>query len=227
MQSGQPVVSGPTLVPSSLGQAPSMGQVLPPGPVMPTPSQQAVAFELPRRLTDGLPDPCTIERWKLAHKRSLDSQLEQGTIAVVEQTKVKKEMLTQAFESQKKQYNLQVEQRLRMQEMVCDQQLHKQVMGLKQAAFEEKSKLERQASALKMEYEHRKLQEDISVKQYQLQRHQYDVQMKVQSDAVQRMCGPADVVDASGKCQVPPPCSFVPSNFGVPPTNYDVLPKAW
>jgi len=139
----------------------------------------AAVLEQPRRLTDGLPDPETIERQKQTYLKSLDAQLQQGMRAIVEQTKVKKEMLSQAVESQKKQYKLQIEQRLRIQEMEVDQQLNTHVMGLQQAALEEKAKLDTQASALKMEYEQRKLQEDILVKQYQLQRHQYDTQMRV------------------------------------------------
>lgn len=153
-------------------------RTLPGGSIAPG-SAPVVSLEPPRRLTEGLPCPQSIEKQKQAYLKTLDAQLHQGTQAIVEQTRVKKEMLTQAVQSQKKQYKLQIEQRLRLQEMEVDQQLNTQVMGLQHAALEEKAKLDRQASALKMEYEQRKLQEDILAKQYQLQRHQYDMQMRV------------------------------------------------
>merc|ERR1719336_1829480 len=70
-------------------------------------------------LTQGFPDPESIEEQKVAYSKSLDMQFEQGSKSLQMQNDERKRLLHQAAEQRKQTLILQVDQQMRMQEMLA------------------------------------------------------------------------------------------------------------
>jgi len=141
----------------------------------------------PKRQTDNLPSPASVEQQKHAYARALEAQLEAGKRTISEQTTQAKGILSQAAEEKKLQYAMQIDEQLMQQELSLDQQTHQQVMQLHQAAFQQKAQLEQQASNLTMEYKQRQMQEVMQQKQYEMQNRQYEMRMRMQQQLADRM----------------------------------------
>merc|ERR1712187_692211 len=95
-----------------------------------------------------------------------------------QQLKQQTDYLYAVGDQEKRQHSLQIDQRIKQQEMTLAQQHNEQVMLLQQAAQQQKSALEHQANALLLEYNQKKAQEDLLFQQYQFQRQPYDIQLK-------------------------------------------------
>merc|ERR1719379_3360518 len=93
--------------------------------------------------------------------------------------KVKKEMLNETAKQQKAQFALQTQSQLQAQNLLLDQQMNSQLMMLQEAAMAQKTTLEQQAAALTLEYQQKKAEEEMLVKQYQIQKQYYDAEMKL------------------------------------------------
>merc|ERR1719203_39347 len=76
----------------------------------------------PGSLTQGFPDPSSIEEQKQAYSRSLDMQFEHGSKSLHMQNDERKRLLHQAAEQQKQSLVLKVEQEMRLHEMLLDEQ---------------------------------------------------------------------------------------------------------
>jgi len=129
-------------------------------------------------LTKGIPDPSSIDRQKANYARGLEEQLQAGTSVLNQQLKQQTDYLYAVGDQEKRQYALQVDQRIKQQEMDLAKQHNEQVMMLQQAAQQQKSALEHQANALLLEYNQKKAQEDLLVQQYQFQKQNYEIQLK-------------------------------------------------
>jgi len=134
----------------------------------------------PQRLTEGMPDPSSVEQQKVAYAKSLEVQLDQGTRMLEQQNQVQKQALRQAAEMQREQYNMQVDQQLKAQEMSVDQQANYQLMGLQQAAYERKALLEQQANAAVLDYEQKRVQDEFARTEYEHRRRAGEKQMQLE-----------------------------------------------
>eukprot|EP00405_Crypthecodinium_cohnii_P018432 CAMPEP_0206477644 /NCGR_PEP_ID=MMETSP0324_2-20121206/35528_1 /ASSEMBLY_ACC=CAM_ASM_000836 /TAXON_ID=2866 /ORGANISM="Crypthecodinium cohnii, Strain Seligo" /LENGTH=357 /DNA_ID=CAMNT_0053953693 /DNA_START=109 /DNA_END=1182 /DNA_ORIENTATION=+ len=141
---------------------------------------QAPAPQPPRRLTEGLPTPQSVEQQKQAYARALETQLESGKRTIQEQTVQAKAILQQQAEEKKMMYAIQIEEQLMQQEMSLDQQTHEKVMQLHQAAFNQKAQLEQQASSLTLEYRQKQMMEQMEQKRYEMQMKQCDMRERMQ-----------------------------------------------
>lgn len=132
----------------------------------------------PQSLTQGIPDPNSVERQKATYAKDLDSQLTQGIEVLNAQLKQQTEYLYAVGEQQKRQYGLQIDQQIKKQEMQLAQQHNEQVLMLQRAAQQQKSALEHQANALVLEYTQKKATEDLLHQQYQFKKNHHETQMK-------------------------------------------------
>jgi len=130
-------------------------------------------------LTEGIPDPDSIEQQKRAYERGLDAELEQTRKLAEEQLKQQKNAIKQAAEQQLAMYKAQVEQSIKQQELSLDHQWQQQQMELQQAFLKQKAALEHQASSLAMEYQQRKMHEDLLKKQAEMHREMHDMQRRI------------------------------------------------
>merc|ERR1719215_714487 len=92
---------------------------------------------------------------------------------------------------------------MQAQDMQLTQHYNEQLMGLQLQAGQQKAVLEQQAMQLSMEYEQRKAEENMYRQQYDIQRQQMEMSMKMAQD-YQRM----------GPLGGPQPRSYAPQEAG-------------
>jgi len=149
---------------------PIFGQAMPP---------VVAPREPPQALTQGIPDPQTIEKQKAGYAKALEKQYQDGAAAIDAENNVKKQMLAEQAKQQIAQYSLQVQSQLQAQNLLLDQQMNSQMMMLQEAAMAQKSALEQQAAALTLEYQQKKAEEDMLTKQYQIQKQYFEAESKL------------------------------------------------
>jgi len=239
----QPVVAPAAMAPVK----PVAAQSLPVAPIpipttyttaIPTTTVAPVAMPLVPpapvgKLTEGFPDPQCLSKQKDDYAKSIDDQLKENEKSLEAQVKQQKELLHQNAEKQKAQYLLAVDQQVKQQELLMSQKYNEQLLWLQQDAQQKRVSLQRQVSTLEMEYRHRKTQEDYMQQSYQIQKDNYDAQVKLMTElkelqesavpqvAAAQVQGPAATRPASyappgapATARIPLPASYTPS---VPP----------
>lgn len=182
------------------------------------PGQAPVDVQLgpPQKLTEGFPDPASVEKQKAAYAKGLEQQLKANSEVVNKRSEAEKEALMKQAAASKAAFNLQIETQLQAQARALDEQTNAQMLALQEAAAQQKSTLEGQAAGIKLEWEQKKAQEEMMIRQYDIQKQYYEAQMKLQQQAGQYQ----------DRGQVPPPMSQsgmsmvpapVPGMMPVPP----------
>lgn len=88
----------------------------------------------------------------------------------------------QAAEDQKKQFSMQVDQQVKMQEMDLDQQFLQVLQYVKQQATRQRAQLEQQAMQLSFEYQEKKVEEDMMAHQFELSKQQQTLKTQMVSN---------------------------------------------
>lgn len=83
---------------------------------------------------------------------------------------MEKQELAQRAALEKANYEVMMDQFIQEQALAMDQQTNIEIMRLQQAAVAEKSQLETEAVGLKMAYEERKAEEDMMLRQFEIER---------------------------------------------------------
>eukprot|EP00930_Biecheleria_cincta_P032867 TRINITY_DN22774_c0_g1_i1.p1 TRINITY_DN22774_c0_g1~~TRINITY_DN22774_c0_g1_i1.p1 ORF type:complete len:504 (-),score=77.66 TRINITY_DN22774_c0_g1_i1:268-1779(-) len=173
-----PPVVHPTVMAGTFSVPTPVPPVHPPGVLAHEALPNPVEPPVPPTLTEGIPDPASIEQQKANYAKALEDQLKQGTEVLEQQLKQQSEVLFQMGDQRKRQYALQVDKEIKQKEMELAQQHNEQLLLLQQAAQQQKSALEHQANALLLEYTQKKSQEDLIFQKYQFQKRQYDTQLQ-------------------------------------------------
>mmetsp|Transcript_15043 Transcript_15043/g.31403 ORF Transcript_15043/g.31403 Transcript_15043/m.31403 type:complete len:260 (+) Transcript_15043:82-861(+) len=147
---------------------------------LPHPQMQPISTA---RSTAALLDPASVAAQKEEYRQSLDDQLERGQQSLKDQNAERKRQLHEAAEQRKAALILEVEKQVKLQEMVLDEQLHQAMLGLKQAALDQRAALESQAAALTLEYQQRKMHEEFAESQAELQRQYMESHTELQTQA--------------------------------------------
>jgi len=155
---------------------------------------QPFGMPQPQKLTEGMPDPALLEREKVEYNKALGAQLKKQTDAVLAEAEIKKKMLGQQCTTQRAEFELQLEERLKMASLQVDQQANLQCNGLREAAITQQTSLEERAAIQIAEFNKKKAMEDFSIKSYEVQKQwfekeqaltqQYQTVMKAGSKAV-------------------------------------------
>jgi len=121
--------------------------------------------------------------------RTLDEQLKQGAEVLNAQLKQQQECLLRMGDQEKRQFGLQVDQRIKHQELELVQQHNQQLLMLQQAAQQQKAALEQQANALLLEYNQKKAAEDLASQMFKFEadaqeaHKRYDQEMRALQNA--------------------------------------------
>lgn len=178
-------------------------------PVMPPAVQSDGSLQPPPKLTSGLPDPESIAKQREQYLKALEEQ-ERQAIAVLEQQRAQQVGLLRAQgDQQKKKFFLEVNQQVSQNDIVLTQQHSEQMMVLNQQYSQQRGILENQANTLIMEYQQKKAQEDMLMRQYALQVEQFGSQQKYNDEMV-RLQGQQERVQgalaqAYASSYMPPP----------------------
>merc|ERR1719343_860456 len=139
-------------------------------PVMPA----MLAMERPRSLTAGMPDPASIDHQKHQYSRAIDLELQKEAQQVQALAQREKQMLMMRSQQEKAQSYVTIDQYATYGNMYVDDQTLAEVAYLQEESAQHRQVLEQQASALSLEYNQKKSQEDMMMRQYQIQKQYYD-----------------------------------------------------
>lgn len=192
------------------------------GAPMPQQMAQAQMMAPPQKLTEGFPDPASVEKQKAAYEKGLEKQLKENSDMVSKRSEAEKEQLLQQAAQQKAAFNLQLQTQLQQQWRALDEQTNAQMLALQEAAAQQKSTLEGQAAGIKLEWEQRKAQEDMMIRQYDISKQYYEAQVKLQEQAIQYTQPAQAAAAAAGQpaqamAAAPPGMVAVPQSAAVVP----------
>jgi len=105
--------------------------------------------------------PQSVDQQRQGYAAQLAANLKQASLDIARQVQIEKQELAQRAALEKANYDVMVDQFVRQQALAMDNQTNLEICRLQQSAVGEKSKLEQQAVALKMEYENKKAEEDM------------------------------------------------------------------
>jgi hypothetical protein len=193
-----------------------MTYAAPPAAVAP---QQPMMIQQPQMTSRDMPDPNAIEQQKKSYAASLDQQLKAGKDAIAQENVGRKKMLNDAAAQQKAMFILQVDQALKKDEMLADQEMNMKMLELERAAHEQRLALETQAANLVMEYNQKKTQEAFHMQNGMIVKAFDQAQMQIQSEAAKlQLPVPGQQVVAAQ----PAPVTYAapPVTYAAPPTTY-------
>merc|ERR1719162_1750467 len=139
----------------------------------------------PQKLTEGFPDPAAVEQQKAAYGKALEAQLKAQSDELSKRSQAEKQALLEQAAQSKAHFNLQIDTALQQQARALDEQTNAQMLALQEAAVQQKSTLEGQAAGLKLEFEQKKAQEDMMIRQYEIQKQYYEANVKLQTQMQQ------------------------------------------
>lgn len=129
--------------------------------------QQLVACGIPSDLTYGLVTPEEVNEKRNEYSRSLDGQQRQARDALVQQFQRQQDYLQLQADQQKAIAAGRWDQRFREEEMQAEQEYQQEVAKLRDAARQLKTALSTQATQLIVEYNSRKVQDELNHRIYE------------------------------------------------------------
>merc|ERR1740117_1493566 len=124
----------------------------------------------PVSLTAGMVAPAKLDAERVAYEKALAAQLKKQSDAALAEASIKKQMMEQTAKKQLAEYQLQIEEQLKMSMLQIDQEAQNLINGLKEAAI---------AAAA---YIKAKALEDFSVKSYNLQKTWFDKETQLNTE---------------------------------------------
>lgn len=137
-------------------------------------------------LQKDIPDPDTLEAQKKAYQRALDKQFEEGCAQIEAAKNSQKEALRQAAEHQKQQFALGERSKQSAMNLALDEQMNAQILMFQETAMQHQRALEEKAAILNLDYQQKKANEDLLMKQLQIQRQFNDAEQNVQRAFMQK-----------------------------------------
>jgi len=187
-------------------------------PVAPAP--QAMVIQQPQMTSRDMPDPNAIDQQKKSYAASLEQQLNQGKQAIMQENAGRKKLMNDAASQQKAMFILQVDQALKKDEMLSDQEMNVKILELERAAHEQRLALETQAANLIMEYNQKKTQEAYQMQNGMIVKAFDQAQMQIQSEAAKLQLPMAQ--QGQQQMVVAQPGMVAPQavTYAAPPTTY-------
>jgi len=133
-----------------------------------------------------IPTPDTVAAQKSAYKSALDKQFAQALAQIENERETKKVMLRNQAQQQKDQYGLQARSQLEAKKLELDTRLNTQLATLQETAMQHRKVLEEKAAALTLDYQQKKANEELLVKQYQIQKQFVDTERGLMQEFQQK-----------------------------------------
>jgi len=177
--------------------------------------------------SQNMPDPNAIDQQKKSYSASLDQQLQQGKQAIMAENAGRKKAMNDAAAQQKAMFVLQVDQAVKKDEMLIDQEMSVKILELERAAHEQRLVLETQAANLVMEYNQKRTQEAFQMQSQTVAKTFDQAQAHIQSEAAKLNLplsgapqpGQPVVLAQQPVVQQPVPVA-APATYAAPPMTY-------
>merc|ERR1719223_1127945 len=108
----------------------------------PVAAPQPVAYAAPPIMTQGIPDPASIEKQRAEFEVSLQRQYADGAAAIKSELALRQKMLGEQAHAQREQFTLQAQSQAQAQYLRLDQQMNSKLMMLQESAMAQRSALE-------------------------------------------------------------------------------------
>jgi len=152
----------------------------------------------PRRLTEGMTEPAKLDAERVAYEKTLAAQLKKQSDACLAEASIKKQMMEQTAKKQLAEYQLQIEEQVKMSCLQIDQEAQNLINGLKEAAITQQTAREEQAAIAAASYIKAKALEDFGMKSYNLQKTWFDKETQLNNEYQKVMkAGSRSVVTAA------------------------------
>lgn len=156
----------------------------------------------------------------MSYAKNLEHQLKMGADVLDRTHKERCQQLIVLGEQRKKQFNLQVDQEVKQQETMLTQQRNDQLMMLQQRAHVKRTELENQASALTLEYQKKRTEEEYLVQQSAIERMNFESQRKIVGE-MHRL----GMHGVPGPAPHTPPISYVPAHMAASTPQASFVPS--
>jgi len=137
---------------------------------------------VPRRLTEGMTEPAKLDAERVAYEKALAAQLKKQSDACLAEASIKKQMMEQTAKKQLAEYQLQIEEQVKMSCLQIDQEAQNLINGLKEAAITQQTAREEQAAIAAASYIKAKALEDFGMKSYNLQKTWFDKETQLNNE---------------------------------------------
>jgi len=137
---------------------------------------------LPQRLTEGMTEPAKLDAERVAYEKALAAQLKKQSDACLAEASIKKQMMEQTAKKQLAEYQLQIEEQVKMSCLQIDQEAQNLINGLKEAAITQQTAREEQAAIAAASYIKAKAIEDFGMKSYNLQKTWFDKETQLNNE---------------------------------------------
>jgi len=200
-------VAAPTVsaAPRVVTQSPSYVAAPVAGSTIAAPVMAGPQFAMPppQNLTAGLVEPAKLEAERVAYERALAAQLKKQSDAVLEEAKIKKAMMEQQARTSLAQYQLQIEEQLKMGSLQVDQEAQNLINGLKEAAITQQTAREEQAAIAAADYTKKRALEEMAMKSYNLQKDWFQKESQLTAEYQKVMKAGSKSVVTGAMPQVP------------------------
>jgi len=171
-------------------------------------------------LTGGMPDPEKLKKENEAYGKALEAQLKKQSDAVIEEAKIKKAMLEEQAKRDMAQFQLQMEEKLKLAMINVDKEAQLTLMGLQEAAIQRKTQQEEDSAMKAAGYVKAKAMEEMAnkAKDIRKQFNAAEAQLTAQYESVMK-AGSKAVLTSSVPTipQVPTYAAPAPVAYAVPP----------
>lgn len=164
-------------------------------------------------LTKGMPEPRALKEESDAYGKALEAQLKKQSEAVIEEARIKKQMIEEEGKREIAAFQLQVEERLKMAMMNVDKEAQMQLMGLQEAAISRKTLREEEAAVKAAGFVKAKAMEEQANKSKDIRKQFAAAEAKLAAEY-------QAIMQASSKAMVPPAAPMVPQVPQYAPTGY-------
>jgi hypothetical protein len=169
-------VPAPVMPQGTVMQVPTQKASFVAPPAMPPMVQQQFAVaarappSVPMKLTEGIPDPQSIEAQKKAYSAALDKQLKEAADTVAKETAIEKQMVEFKIKKDIAMHDLAVDEQLTEQLALVDEQATQAQCQLKKALVDRNVQLNSQASSLVADYKMKAMMDDLNRKKVEFEK---------------------------------------------------------
>jgi hypothetical protein len=170
---------------------------------------------MPVKLTKGMPDTPAIKSREVAAGTSVDAELKSRSDAVIQEAKVKKQMLEQNVQLRLEEQRLEMEAALRVAHMNIDKEAQRQLMSLQEQTITSKAIADEKAAIAFAEQQKMKAMAEMAAKSEKIRKDFHEAEMAL-SARYQQMKGAGMNSGGSAKIPgmlVPPPVITVSPSY--------------
>lgn len=153
--------------------------------------------------TAGMQSAEQLDAERIAYEKALAAQLKKQSDAALQEASIKKQMMEQTAKKQLAEYQLQIEEQVKMACLQIDQEAQNLINGLKEAAITQQTAREEQGAIASASYMKAKAIEDFGMKSYNLQKTWFDKEAQLTAEYQKVMQTGSRSVNTAALPQVP------------------------